>query len=427
MKLNLKDKLKDLREADDSFISEARKEGQALTVGQTEFIKNSDFNSELSYKRAMTNKGQLMYHYHLCCLDNEVFKAQVKEFEQKLTEKKLHLDRFGVSIDVSMALPKDIREANKKGGALYFADQSDWDMLGMSPLMQPHLGDNMIGSPACEETCASALKAGVTTMGNVSQFFGYEYPEFSDVDARTKSTLKAMAIMAENVESGTLIHSNLDDGYGDKAGDLGLLTGVAMLEKYLVEDLMGAKIAHSYGDMFFSPMKRLIFLSALNMVHGDDMVGSMVFTNKLGRNEKDISLNVPHLSMSLIYDMAGQYVYQTGHAVTTMANQGLTTDTTVDDVIKTLEYAKEVETYLPSVCETIDFDKIDSLAFDAYSRGMLFYESTLEALSDHIDVENPYALLSALKRVGIENLTAAFGKDDKDIIITDYNLFPHDH
>ena len=202
---------------------------------------------------------------------------------------------------------------------------------------------------------------------------------------------------------------------------------IAKLEKYLVEDLMGAKIAHSYGDMFFSPMKRLIMLSALKQLHGKDIVGSMVFTNKLGRNHKDISLNVPHLSMSLIYDMAGQYVYQTGHAVTTMANQGLTTDTTVEDVVKTLEYAKELEAYLPAVVDTIDFDKIDREAAKVCKRGEMFFEATLEALSQVIDVRNPYALLSALKRVGIKNLTAAFGKDDSDVIVTDYNLFSHEY
>ena len=35
--------------------------------------------------------------------------------------------------------------------------------------------------------------------------------------------------------------------------------------------------------------------------------------------------------------------------------------------------------------------------------------------------------VAALKRVGIKNLTAAFGKDDSDVIVTDYNLFSHEY
>lgn len=425
MKLNLKTQLKNLREADAGFIAETRDFAKTIKVGQTAFVAASDFHSELGYKRAMAKKGRLMYHYHLCCENNEIFRRQVGQFEELLTKKNLHLDRFGISIDPAMALPRGIREANRKGGALYFETQADWDMLGMSALMQPHLGDNMIGSPACYETVTGALQAGVTTMGNMSQFFGYEYPEFTDTDARAKATLQALALMAEKRENGTLVHSNLDDGYGEVAPDLGLLIGCAKLEKYLVEDLMGAKIAHSYGDMFFSPMKRLVFLSALKKIHGDEIVGSMVFTNKLGRNHENISLNDVHLSMSLIYDMVGQYVYQTGHAVTTMANQGLTTDTTVEEVIHTLEMAKEAEMYLPAVAETIDFDKIDAQADAIVARGELFFENVLEALAEHIDVTNPYALLCALKRVGMKNLTAAFGKDSPHVIETDYTLYSH--
>lgn len=425
MTLKLKDTLKDLRDADCSFLEEARKTGRELSVGETRFTAASQFTSEKSYKKVMSRKGRIMYHFHLCCETNDVFRKMIPELEEKLTDKGLRLDRFGISIDEAMALPREIREAGRRGGALYFEKQSDWDELGMSAMMQPHLGDNMIGSPASCEIVQNALKAGVTTIGNVSQFFGYEYPECRDTDARTRSTLQSMAIMAENKDSGALIHSNLDDGYGDKAADLGLLIGCALLERYIVEDLMGAQIAHSYGDMFFSPEKRLVFLSALNMIHDGEMTGSMVFANKLGRNRKDISLNVPHLSMSLIYDMVGQYVYQTGHAVTTMANQGLTTDVTVDEIVKSLEYAKELESYLPHVAETIDFEKIDRTAEQVCGRGMLFFEGTMEALSNHIDVENPYAVLSALKRVGIANLTEAFGRMDRDSIIADYNLFEH--
>lgn len=427
MALNLKNNLKDLREMDCQFIQEARETGKALKVGRTRFVEASEFCSEKSYKEAMSSRGQIMYHFHLCCKSNVVFREQIARLGESLGAKGLKLDRFGVSIDPAMALPAEIRKANQKGGALYFEDQQDWDILGSSQLMQPHLGDNMIGSPASYETVQSALKAGVTTIGNISQFFGYEYPEFTDVDARTRSTLQAIAVMAENKKAGTLIHSNLDDGYGDKAADLGLLIGCAILEKYLVEDLMGAKIAHSYGDMFFSPEKRLVFLSALKMVHGGEMTGSMVFTNKLGRNGRDVSLNTPHLCVSAACDMIGQYVYQTGHAVAVMANQGLTSEVTVEEITKALEYAKELEGYIPHMASLVDFERIDRIAAKVFRRGMLFSEAVLTALSDHMDVENPYGVLTALKRIGIGSLTQAFGKMDPDVIEADYNLFDHHH
>lgn len=426
MDTDMKKTLESLKELDSSFIDEARKLGKELKVGQTAFVKESGYRSEKMYKQVMANKGQMTYHYHLCCESNQVFREQIAKLEQLLAAKNLRLDRFGVSIDYAMALPKEIREENRKGGALFFNNQSDWDMLGISKMMQPHLGDNMIGSPASAETVQSALKAGVTTIGNVSQFFGWDYPEYTDVASRAKSTVQAIAIMAEHVEDGTLIHSNLDDGYGGKAPDLGTLIGCALLEKYIVETLMGAKIAHSFGDMFYSPMKRLVFLSALDKIHPEKMTGSMIFADKLGRSHEDISLNVAHMSAYLLYDMAGQYVYRTGHAITTLANQGLTNDTTVEEIVKTLEYAKELESYIPHVIETIDFDKIDCTAEKVVTRGKLFFEAVLSYLSNFIDVENPYAMVLAVKKVGMKRLVEEFAqKDAADLIPADYNLYEH--
>lgn len=422
----MKDILLGLREKEGDFIEQALEVGKNVEVGQTEWMKHTGYASEETYKKVMAKSGQMMYHFHLCSENHEAFTKQVKELEEKLEEKKLHLDRFGVSIDYSMSLPKEMRKDHKAGNALYFAEQKDWDLLGQSPLMQPHLGDNMIGSPACDETVLSALRAGVTTMGNISQFFGWDYPEFTDVEARTKSTLKAIAYMAANRDRGTLIHSNLDDGYGDKAPDLGTLIGCALLEKYIVETLMGAKIVHSFGDMFHSPMKRLVFTSALKQIHGDDIMGSMIFANKLGRNAKNPELNTAHMSEYLLFDMAGQTVYQTGHAITTMGNQGLIPEVTTDEIIRTLEYAKELEAYIPAVTETIDFDKIDREAAIVVKRGKLMFEAVLTYFGSFIDVENPYQMLLAIKKIGMKPLVERFaGKNDLNIITADYNLYSH--
>ena len=78
-------------------------------MGRTEFLKATGWRSEPAYKKAMAASGQFMYHYHLCCESNEDFRRQMDRFDELLEEKNLHLDRFGVSIDPSMALPRDIR------------------------------------------------------------------------------------------------------------------------------------------------------------------------------------------------------------------------------------------------------------------------------------------------------------------------------
>lgn len=394
-----------------------------FSLGKTQAIKCSSFSSEKELKINRAKQKTFTYHCHLCCPTLKELQTQLKELEIQLQEKHLHLDRFGVSIDYAMALPKGMRSIYRQGDALYFSSQQDWNILGASHCMQPHLGDNMIGSPASLENTQAALQAGVTTIGNISQYFGWDYPEYSDLEARTEHTVEAIKLMASFKESGTLIHSNLDDGYGSVADDLGMLIGYALLEQYIVEDLLHASLAHSYGDMFHSPFKRLVFLSALKKIHHGNLVGSMIFTNKLGRCQHDVDRNTAHLSQCLLTDMAGQYIYETGHAITVMGNRGLTIHTTPDEIIRTLEYAKELESYIPELVKTINTDLIDHTADQIIKNGTWFFEQILSYFEKSVDISDPYALMLAIKRTGIQTLSHTLAPEGTDTITTDYKLY----
>lgn len=368
-----------------------------------------------------------MYHTHFCFPSREAMVRDMTRLEGQLAESGVVLDRFGVSLDPSMALPATMRQDAAAHNGLYLNTPDAWVELASFSFSQPHLGDNMIGSPASFESCCSALRAGVTTMGNISQFFGWDYPEFPDTEARTRSAVMAMAVMGEHRADGTLVHSNLDDGYGDKCGDMGQLIGMALIEKYIAEDLLGAKVAHSFGDMFHSPYKRLVFLAALKQIHGDEAFGSMVFTNKLGRAKGQIGLNDAHLCTCLLFDMAGQVYYQTGHAVTVMADCGLDDQVTNEEIVRKLALARELEAYVPEVLHAIDFCAVDQEAADLVARGTQLKDNMLDYLNNFIDVKDPYIMMLAIKTAGVKNLVEELSDtmNCRGVMLTDYQLYSH--
>src|SRR5690554_2729620 len=106
----------------------------------------------------------------------------------------------------------------------------------------------MIGSASSVENTVNALEAGITTLGNISQYFSWDYKESPDIQERTVQTVTAIAIMAECKEKGAIIHSNLDDGFGRALGSLDKMNGWAKLEKFIAEDLLHARLTHSFGD-----------------------------------------------------------------------------------------------------------------------------------------------------------------------------------
>lgn len=417
--------LESVPEMDTSFIRQAREEARTIPVPQSGWCRATGFTSEKAYKSVMAAKGGIMYHTHFCFPNREAMGRDLPALQELLKKEGLVLDRFGVSLDPSMAMPLELRRKSGEKAGLYLQVQEDWNELALVSFSQPHLGDNMIGSPASYDSCCKALRAGITTMGNISQFFGWDYPEFQDVEARTRSTVMAMAVMGEHVADGALIHSNLDDGYGDKCGDMGQLIGMALLEKYIAEDLLGAKVAHSFGDMFHSPYKRLVFLSALKQIHGDGVFGSMVFANKLGREKRKLDLNDAHLCTCMLYDMAGQAHYQTGHAVTVMADRGLDDQVTNEEIVRKLCLAKQLEAYLPEVLKTIHFAAIDTEAARLTARGRKLRDNILSYLSNFIDITNPYSVMLAVKKVGVKALVEELSDKTTESLPADYGLYGH--
>ena len=422
--LNLKDELTSCDYKHAFFIQETIEEGKKIKVGKSAWMEKTGFKNEVVYKKTKALSGKIMYHAHFCFKDWKHFDSEIHALAKGLKENNLTLDRFGVSIDPSMALPLEMRSCKDEHTALFFETEKDWKHLASIDFSQIHLGDNMIGSPASYESCISALKAGITTMGNISQFFGWNYKQFPNVNKRVESTIKAIVIMAACKKDGALIHSNLDDGYGQATNKISELLGMAVLEKYIVSDLLGARLAPSFGDDFHSPMKRLIMLSALSLLYEGDLTGSMIFTNKLGRNKNNIKLNDAHLSECLLFDMAGQLHYKTGHALTVMANEGLTQEVTAKEIIEKLAMAKELEAYVPEILEMIDFEKIDEIAYKELEKGKQFAKAVLNALSSYIDIKDAYALMLAIKKIGIKNLIASFACDYKGIE-TDFAHYEH--
>lgn len=417
--------LESISRADTGLIQQARAEARSIQIPRSSWCQAEGFASEKAYKSVMAAKGGIMYHTHFCFPNRDVMRQNMPALQVLLEKEDLVLNRFGVSLEPSMAIPPELRRKSEGKAGLYLDAQEDWNEVASFPFSQPHLGDNMIGSPASYDSCCKALRAGITTMGNISQFFGWDYPEFQDLEARTRSTVMAIAAMGEHTADGALIHSNLDDGYGNKCANMAQLIGLALLEKYVAEDLLGAKVAHSFGDMIHSPYKRLVFLSALKQIHGDGIFGSMVFTNKLGRERQKIDLNDAHLYMCLLYDMAGQAHYQTGHAVTVMADRGLDDQVTNEEIVRKLSLAKQLESYLPEVLKTIHFAAIDTAAVHLVVRGRKLRDNILSYLSNFIDITDPYSVMLAVKKVGVNVLVDELSDETTESLPADYGLYSH--
>ncbi len=145
---------------------------------------------------------------------------------------------FNVRVDVGDELDFVIRSEQLRGTGLILDSVEEFVDIANSAPVASHFGDFVLGFPAALENTQFALSAGSTVIGNLGQYFTFRLPGWLNDIETTRSTLTAIALMAAQPVD-VLVHSNLDDGFAAVFNDLSCALGAAIVEKYLIEELMG--------------------------------------------------------------------------------------------------------------------------------------------------------------------------------------------
>ncbi|MDA0185664.1 hypothetical protein OJ997_35495 [Solirubrobacter phytolaccae] len=366
------------------------------SLGRTAFSKAHGVRSEAEYKRRRRDAGQLTYHAHLGLSDWAATETALEEIVAGLAEHDQTLDRFGLCLSRSMGVPAAERDgaAKETGPRL---EPEDWAKVAAAPV-QPHLGDFMIGTPAGLENTEHALAAGITTIGNLGQHFAFEPPGGYDDRALTSITVQAIGAMAALREEGALVHAYLDDGPAMQFEHYGGYLGWAALELYVVEELLGARLAHCYGGLVPDPSHRAIVGLALDHLRDGHSLGSMIYGNTVEYG-RDRQQNLAVLTTSVMIDVATQLRRPTGHAINPVP---LSEAERIPDAAEILEVhlmARAIEHEVRRGPALLDWAWVERRAAEAAAYARAFRDGVLATLSDDgVNIDDAAALLLALRR-----------------------------
>jgi hypothetical protein len=174
-----------------SLRAQAKSLAAQISIGRSAFLDAHGVRSELEYKQQAIRNKQIMYHAHIGMNDIGSTAAAVAKIHQQLTTRGFRLDRAGFALDRRMGLPPEMRAAAAAETGPMLEQRQDWSALAQAAPIQPHLGDFMIGQPASVANTLEALRIGCTTIGNLSQFFTFEAPGWSDARATAAQTCQA--------------------------------------------------------------------------------------------------------------------------------------------------------------------------------------------------------------------------------------------
>jgi len=392
-------------------LDEGRRLARSVVVARCPFLDHYDVASEAAFKRRAMAEGRITLHAQIGFRDPDKSRRAWAEIHGALDRAGHAVHRYGICLDWSMGYPPDRRGRLGRGTGLILEGPADFARLTAEAPVAPHFGDFVIGLPAAVENTAAALAAGATVVGNLGQYFTFRMPQWDDDAGTTAATVTAIALLAaQPVEC--LVHSNLDDGFAALFTDLACSFGAVLIERYIVEELIGARVTHCYGNTFADGPRRLAFLLALAGSGGAP--GSMVYGNTTSYGA-DENANWANLAAYFLVDVIGQRIAPTGHALNPVPVTEALRIPDIDEIIAAHLAANRLIERAEGLRPLFDAAVAREMADEIATGGARFRDNVLEGLAAAgIDIRDPARLLLVLRRIGAKRLEQRFGPGPAD-------------
>ncbi|MEZ5773276.1 MAG: hypothetical protein R3D33_00775 [Hyphomicrobiaceae bacterium] len=392
-------------------------EGRALArdwhVGPCPFLAERGIACEADWKRRMAAAGRVMQHAQIGFRDAGKSERAYAEIHEEVARRGYTVDRYGICLDWAMGFARAERRTELMGTGLMLDGTEAFVRLAARAPVAPHFGDFVLGFPAAVENTCSALAAGSTSIGNLGQYFTFRLPGAGpDLDlVSTRQTVVALGLIAAQ-EVEVLVHSNLDDGFAALFTDLSSALGAVLVEKHIVEGLIGARLSHCFGHHFSDPLGRLAFQIALARV--SQAPGTMVYGNTVSYRGSDAE-NYASLAAYLMVDILGQRLNPSGHAINPVP---VTENSRIPDISEIIDAQLFAGRLIERSAEwpaLVDPARASALADEIVGGGEIFRDRVLEGLaSEGVDTGDAGQMLHALRRLGGKRLEERYGAGTPD-------------
>ncbi len=377
--VNFSERVRDLLKTElprgEKVVSEGIDLGRSIEPGRSAFMNAYGVNSEAEYKRQCMRDRKIMYHCHIGMSSWNETARGLKYLHRSLAAEGFYQDRRVSASTGEWPCPPGCEGTHQRDRPL-LETPDDWLAVARPPLFSPTWGfhDRF---PGIGRQYGSGSRWGVTTIGNLSQFFSHEAPGWRDTPFTAGETVKAIALMGALRERGTMVHSYLDDGMGALFTDCATVAGWAFLERYIVEDLLGAKLAHCVGGLVSDPVKRSGWIFALQEIHQGDCVGSMFYGDTISFS-RDFSWNRGVVAETLLWDILTQMECPTGHAVLSIPVTEAVRVPTADEILEAQIFARKMEGVARRVLPCFDFSAPRAFADKVVPAGKTVFQNALD-------------------------------------------------
>lgn len=390
-----------------SLLAEGRAMARDWSLGSCPFLIAEGVSSERDYKLRAARAGRIMQHAHIGFRRIDRTVEGIARLHAEAQARGVTIDRFGITLDWSMGYPPDRRAGAGRGTGIVLTGPEDFARITHASPAAAHFGDFMLGLPGALENCRAALVAGATAIGNLGQYFTFRLPFWDDDVATTHATVTALGLIAAQ-PAPVLVHSNLDDGFAGLFTDLTSAFGMALIERHIVEDLIGAQVSFCFGHHFSNPLTRAAFQRAL--ARRTETPGTMIFGNTVSYRG-DAAANYASLASYLLADIGALMRHNSGHAINPVPVTENLRIPDLDEILEAQTFAARLVEQAAGHLAMWETDAIDALADRIEVGGRQFAARVLAGLCDRgFDITDPAALMLAIRRLGAKRIEALWGE-----------------
>jgi len=398
----------------DELLEQGRRVSADVEVGTTAFLERQGVASEREYRERARESGELVTAFNIGMKDWPSTVEALRAIESACLDRGVRPpDRYQLIPERRMGLPRELREGAPQETGPMLWDEGDWFDLGhVVSHIQPEVGDNMIGSPAGAENALEALKAGSTYVGCLSQF-SWRWPYFDNDVAQVSSVVQACGVLAGKADHGVVLDSYLEDGYAGVFHDYASLVGWGMIERW-VAGLMGCALSIAWGGLTADPVVKSVVTIALEKANPDRVPAAFVQGDTISYLE-DLDRNPAIWSQDALYMFLVQAKYKTGACALSVPFTEVLRIPTWQEIVQVQVMARQLQERIPEMLDSIDWDRLDGLAETLFADGCEFFDRVTTGLTEiGVDVEDPFQVLLAFRRIGPEAIERAWGIGEPD-------------
>jgi len=387
------------------LVAVGRERGARIEVTPSAFSVARGVRSEAQLKAERARAGELTWSMIMgrATVDEQI--EALRYLHRRGSESGFVVDRGMVIPDWTSGLPPELRADAPKGTSFVLCGEDDHKRIAQAAPISPAFCDWHIGSPWCVENTAAAIAAGAASHGVLAQF-AWDLPLVKDDVAGIVENVIAIGMVAARRDEWLFVDSYMDDGMPSHFVDNASLIGYAMLEKYVVDDLCGARYATGFGGLVSDiPTKVGVWLALHEVLRAEHPGLSYLYGNTISPSETLTEQNYGVIGPEMAVFAAVETRLRTGVSLLPTPITEKVEVPTPQAIFAARMVAGRAAERGADLARLLDWAAVERLRDTLVQQGRRFFANALELLkANGVDVRDPLQVMLALRRIGAHRL-----------------------